>query len=66
MEVYEGAVLVQRVALDPKIVGKLLVTDVMVGGASWNADESPPRRGGATRRRGAHRRARGTGDADIT
>jgi len=40
VEIYEDAVLVQRVALDPKKVGKLLVTDVMVGGASWNADES--------------------------
>ena len=40
VDVYEEDVLVQRVALDAKEVGKLLVGDVMVGGASWSADEA--------------------------
>ena len=40
VEIYEEDVLVQRIALDKKKVGKLLVGDAMVGGASWSADEA--------------------------
>ena len=40
VEIYEEDVLVQRIALDKKKVGKLLIGDAMVGGASWSADES--------------------------
>ena len=32
--------LVQRIQLDKKKVGKLLVGDAMVGGMSWSADEA--------------------------
>ena len=40
VEIYEEDVLVQRIALDKKKVGKLLIGDAMVGGASWSADEA--------------------------
>ena len=40
VEIYEEDVLVQRIQLDKKKVGKLLIGDAMVGGASWSADEA--------------------------
>ena len=40
VEIYEEDVLVQRIQLDKKKVGKLLVGDAMVGGMSWSADEA--------------------------
>ena len=40
VEIYEEDVLVQRIALDKKKVGKLLISDAMVGGMSWSADEA--------------------------
>ena len=40
LEIYEESVLVQRLPLDENAVGKLLCGDAMVGGVSWNADES--------------------------
>ena len=40
VEIYEEDVLVQRIQLDKKRVGKLLIGDAMVGGASWSADEA--------------------------
>ena len=36
VEIYEEDVLVQRIQLDKKKVGKLLIGDAMVGGASWS------------------------------